>query len=71
MTCIIHEYQTFHCPERWLIRFNSQNNIVGKISVCGESGAVDLAVCNEFGEKLNDPISIYPLKDVFNTYETR
>lgn len=54
---LLMDVKNFSCSEgyRWYA--------LSKIS-CGECGAADLAVCNEFCEKLPELISCYGLKDV-------
>lgn len=62
-------YESFNASVGWLDKFKSRHGIVFR-KLCGESGAVDQGVCDEWIEKLTSLIKTYKLEDIYNADET-
>lgn len=59
----------FNASVGWLDKFKSRHGIVFR-KICGESGAVDQGVCDDWVEKLSIIINSYKLEDIYNADET-
>lgn len=62
--------EDFNASDGWLVCFKTRHGLVFR-SVCGESEAVDVAVCTVWQiKKLQDILEKYEAQDIYNVDET-
>lgn len=59
----------FKCSNDWLEKFNKRHGITFR-KVCGKSGSVSEATCDDWKIKLKEILQKYKAEDIFNTDET-
>lgn len=59
----------FSASEGWLSNFKKRHGITFK-KMCGESASVDISICSQWVNKLNQLLDGYEPRNIFNTDET-
>lgn len=59
----------FAASEGWLSNFKNRHGITFK-KICGESASVDISICSQWIDELNQLLNGYDPRNIFNTDET-